>query len=339
VELFDAGKTRMIDTTTSLTNGAYVLKAPEPGKYMLVTDAADYYLLSQPIDLTTQAAKSQNVQIRHLSTIHVKLMAPSGAADAHKNVQVWWSIGGIVNRDREMPASDRLTSTDGVINLIAPRDLPVNLVSSVVICVRDPSTGCGQKTLDEWPALPVTLPLEHGATLKGVVRDNNGKPAANATVIVVPAPTSGFVVSGRGRVSALTNDKGEFRIGALFYTTYIVRANIPGVGFRGYMVKLTKPETDMSTLPDVSQPIPHVFAPPDGAQEMAPPDDPQGRRLPFRAIPGVPGLVPLIPPGQPRTPRIIPRGHNLQPHLQIRPGPLPSPGKPRRLIRPRALDA
>ncbi|MDQ2730245.1 MAG: carboxypeptidase regulatory-like domain-containing protein [Armatimonadota bacterium] len=265
INLCKPTETQPLDTVTSLRNGSYVLKAPGPGIYRITADEVEHATLETTVNVPAAGLAAYDIQLENLPSFRVKVLGPDGLPDAGAVVQVWWSLAA--PRDNK-PALEKTIAADGEIELMAPHGVPVVMMHEIRIVVRDAQRGCGQRTIESWPVETVSLSLQTGARLIGTVVDENEKPAPH--VPVTATRFLGYLPTHEGEVTTTTNDAGQYDIPALFFGTYLVRANIPGVGLRSKQVVLSQPKTAMSLSPGDSQVLPPVF-PPFG----------QGNRIPF----------------------------------------------------------
>lgn len=320
VNLSKPGEVQPLATTTSLRNGSYVLKAPGAGIFRITADEVEHATLETTLNVPAAGLATYDIQLENLPSFRVHILGTDGAPDAGAVVQVWWSLAA--PRDNK-PALDKTTSADGELQLTAPHGVPVVMLHEIRIGIRDPQRGCGQRTVDSWPTEPVNISLQTGARLTGTVVDANEKPAP--LVAVTATRFMGYLPTHEGEVTVTTNEAGQYDIPALFFGTYMVRANIPGVGLRAKQVVLSQPKTAMSLSPGDPQFLPPVFMPFNDNNPI-----PFLRRrqiMPYyrqRGPNGVPYTLPFPQIPQHRFPFTVP--HNpfqpyIQPYnLQIQPG-------------------
>ena len=266
VSLFPVDGFRPVDTGLTLQNGAFVLKAPSPGKYRAVVQIGAARTFQEVIDVPTGGIASLDITMLSDTPLKLRLIGPDGSPLQTGPVDLWGSISWPGGGSRIPPVSLR-PGPDGTVSVTAPQSTPLDLVSQVIIAVRDAELGCGRTHLEGWTDETATVYLERGASIAGTVVNAAGKPVPEIGVRVMPVAASRIlwerrqnlapavppgiqlVLSPQNTITAHTDENGRFKVPALFFGRYVVAAEIPGIGTRSRQVDLTAPTSSIILSP------------------------------------------------------------------------------------------
>lgn len=253
--------------TQSLQNGSFVLKVPEAGQYRVVVSGSEYFPGEKALDIPAAGITSLSLSIAHRPVLHLRLVAPDGKLVASGMVEaaLWVGSthvspkGGYTENRGIGQVSVKAIGADGIVELMAPGqpraqkpEETVQMEERIDVSVRDATAGCGELHLDRWPEDAVSLQLQIGATLSGIVFDEHGNPRPGIMVTAIPVTEDKLERRRRkfrSQVSALTNAQGRFELPALLYNRYQVRANSPDKAYRFQFVDLTGSRTDVVLKP------------------------------------------------------------------------------------------
>ena len=227
-----------VDVVQSLANGSFVLRAPEKGQYHLTATATSYLPLDQALNIPKTGLSGQVLRVQARPSLNLRLLGPDGNPLLAGPIQVWVTVPGMVRprgafRRGAMPwrwggmTPDQSVGEGGMVSMPLPGGLADRPELETVVMVRRAGVGCATVRLDHLPRDPITLRLETGSRLIGLVLDPDGKPLPAIPVMVAPLPGGRF---GRGRpggVPALTGANGTFQVDNLPRGEYVVLTRSP----------------------------------------------------------------------------------------------------------------
>jgi len=243
VSIYAPGQDSPVDITQTLQNGSYILKAPHAGRYRLTAAGGVYDDFSKRVDVPAAGLSSFKLQLRHLPSVRLRLLDAAGKPVSAAGAQGWVWIYRKMRQgrrndnhrhQRRRPGAavlaltvDQNVGPDGLLEMTLPRDIESMNVDKILIGVRGPRDGCGQRQIDDWPDAPLSIKLSPGATLKGLVRDRDGNPAAGVSIVLTPRVEHAWVRVRRGFATRLSDPTGHFQIAALPPGMYRVMARAP----------------------------------------------------------------------------------------------------------------
>ena len=234
-----------VATSVSMPAGAFTLRAPAPGRFLLRVDAPGFSIAEQELDVPAAGIPSVSIEMVKMPRLRLKVLSPDGKPIAGQPIQAWWSVAWI-NKDFDMPPINVKTTDDGVFEIVAPRKLPAGILREITVTVRAPGVGCGEKSMGQWPADTVPFPLITGGRISGEVTDRDGKPVPHASVIAVRMLGGGWIPTQAGRATCSTEDDGRYDLANMPFGIYVVRIMMPDRSIRSRTVEIKAPDPQSS---------------------------------------------------------------------------------------------
>lgn len=193
VSLYTNGQSEVLQVAHSLQNGSFVLRAPEAGNYRLEVEGGGVEPMEQTIEAPSAGIVGLEVKVTLIPVLRVRVLDPQGKPVTGQQVRGWLVViadhteGGNHTHQVQGIGFTKISAPDGTVEYAAPQGSNPTQATTIIAGARDAAAGCGMLRLDKWPDTPVTLQLERGVTLSGVVVDREDKPAPGVKVEIQPA--------------------------------------------------------------------------------------------------------------------------------------------------------
>jgi hypothetical protein len=273
-------KGTVLDVTTSLANGSFVLRVPAAGAYTLSITGKSIVPLIQGLDVPADGKTGLSLEVGVQRVLQLKLVGPDGkpVVEGPVNVTEQLSVerhqGGMTMSQSYSTSTQIQPGADGILSLTCPPDWNQgNVHISITVSTGDQVASV---KMDSWPTTPVEVKLGQAAILAGKVVDAQGKPVAGTLVsaaVIAQAgtgnspdmPLPGPMAYGRARSWRLlppvkTDAEGKFEFSGLVPGASIqLSVTIPGAGVRSHTVTLKDNRTDVTLSPADKQGAPGLL--------------------------------------------------------------------------------
>ena len=246
-----------IAVTQTLMNGAFLLVAPRPGEYRLTITGEFYVPWEQAVTVLAKGLTLQDVPVEKRLTLQVTLLDKAGRLVTNQDAELeLWILYG--NAYGLLYVADAHWSAAGGYEVAAPRGVAGPEVQRLQVEARCAGIGAGASPAGAWPADPLTIHLDQGCDIAGVVADADGKPVAGMNTYCVRLREPGCPLDSRKPVPVMTDTRGSFEFSDLIpgqYEGWAVSAD--GVSFS--LVLNAKPGRVEIKLAPHARPAPEVF--------------------------------------------------------------------------------
>lgn len=247
ITLYKEGQPDAAATGQSLQNGAYFLRCPAPGRYLITADATDCAPFDLTVDVPATGLSGLKLELSGPPMIPLRVTTPDGKPLTTGVLQVWASV----TMEKSAPLEPVFTVSLSQSSVLVFSDAPwisYDSARNIHLWVWAAGVGYAQAELPGWPAASVALRLQPGGTIAGRALGAKGKPAGGIVVSAVASGRESHTLIP-GRLSTLTGKDGRFCISALPYGNYRLEVLFSDGGYSACEVVLEKERVEVTLRP------------------------------------------------------------------------------------------